>query len=325
MRFPYYLRVMLCGVCMVLGSIGGFGQTAEEPIQSYPSSSGSTEILVAGSTSPESESGVQPLNLPKPGGMTGLSPTAQSQLCSTWQFELQPYAWLVGTRGFIERNGSVGSDYDLETSDVVNSLDELEAMLPVYLEARKGRVSFFADVFYGKWEHLTTGDLGFQSPVPGVDLDMTWEELLLQYGMGYTLCEFNTPAGRKVRLDLQGGGRYLYISGDSAIGDPNSGVEIGLDGSENFSEPWVGCRLDFGLCNRTNLRLGGDIGGFDLGDSVGTNWQAYALLQYQVTSNVSLDAGYRHLKLKYEDGFKGGLLAFEQEAYGPVIGLTYKF
>jgi opacity protein-like surface antigen len=325
MSLPCFCRGLLFAACLLLGISGSSGQSKPDTLKSYSSASDlSGDLLAVNTASGFDSQTAQPLSL-QSNGMNGLYPASESPYSSDWQLEVRPYAWILGVEGFIERNHRVGSDYDLGIGDVVDTLDELEVMVPISLEARKGRVSFLVDVFYAKWDGLTTGDLGLTSPVPGLDLDLTWEELLVQYGMGYTLFEGCTPGGRQMRLDVQGGGRYLYISGNGAIAGPNDRFEIGLDGSENFSEPWVGGRLDVNLCNRTSLRLGGDVGGFGTGDSVGTNWQAYALLQYQVSPNVTLDAGYRHLELEFEDGFKGGLLAFKQEASGPIVGLTYRF
>lgn len=251
---------------------------------------------------------------------------SSAQNSDRWKFAISPYAWIPSIDGFLGVNDR-GSAYDLEMSDVVNLLDETEMMAYLNLKAKKNRTSFFIDFIYSKMDNITTGDLGLQLPaIVQTDLDLEWEELFLQFGAGYTVCEWTTPAGRKTSLDLQGGGRYLYVAGnDEIVGGPNDRIRIGIDGSENFIEPWIGAMVETELSPCATLVLGGDIGGFGHGEADGTNWQYYAKVQYQISPQVSLDAGYRHMKLEYEDSLGGREFHFDQEVYGPTVGLTFEF
>lgn len=264
---------------------------------------------------------------PSAGEVTPVDVVTTAQAASEgWEFEFSPYAWAPALNGFLGVNER-GSNYNLEISDVVDLLDETEMMAFFNLKARKQRVSFFADVIYSKMDNLTTGDLNLRLPaIAQNDLDLEWEELFVQFGAGYTICEFANPHGGTTRFDLQAGGRYVYVSGsDEIVGGPNDRIRIGLDGSENFIEPWIGAMLETDLNRCMTLVLGGDVGGFGVWDASGTSWQYYAMLKYHLTHQLSLDFGYRHLNIKYEDSLGGRSFKFEQEAYGPVVGLTFKF
>ena len=182
-----------------------------------------------------------------------------------------------------------------------------------------------ADLIWMKFDNLTLGDLGLSTSIPGLDMNLEWEQLLVQFGGVYTICETQSPNGNRMALDLLGGARYVYISGDGGLERPGDGVQIGLNGSENFWEPWIGTEINYQLNECTNLVLSGDLAGFGTGDADGLNWQASAKIQRYLTSQLTLDLGYRAMHLEYEDDYRGGTLNFSQEGHGPTLGITYRF
>ena len=241
-----------------------------------------------------------------------------------WQFEFNPYIWWPTIDGTLRREG-IGAPYDLAHSQFLDLVDELEGAFLGSVKARKGRVIFLADVIWMKFDDLTLGDLALSTPAPGLDMNLDWEQLLVQFGAGYTICESVSPDGNRMAIDLQGGGRYVYISGDGGIESPGDRIQIGLNGSENFFEPWIGTEVNYQLDECTNLVLSGDLGGFGSGESDGVNWQVAGKVQRFLTPRLSLDLGYRAVSLEYEDSYKGGTLRFEQEGHGPTFGITYRF
>lgn len=227
--------------------------------------------------------------------------------------------------GFAEKNGR-GSDYDLSNAKVFDLLDEAEFMAMVDMRARKGRVSFDVDMIFLKFENLTLGDLAARNPLPraNIDLDMELEQLVVRFGGGYTICEGLTPfTGKEYRLDLQAGGRYMYLDGSGVLSGPRR--EVGFDGNENFIEPWIGAETQVEVCDRVSLVLGGNVGGFGVRNSPEQNWEVYGNLLYQVTPRVSLNLGYRHLDVTYEEGSSTGARKINMELDGPVAGMTFRF
>ncbi len=62
-----------------------------------------------------------------------------------------------------------------------------------------------------------------------------------------------------------------------------------------------------------------DIGGFGVGSDL--TWSILGTVNYILTDNWSVSAGYKHLSVDYDgDGY-----VFDVDLSGPVLGLTYRF
>ncbi len=96
--------------------------------------------------------------------------------------------------------------------------------------------------------------------------------------------------------------------------------------SRNGSTRWVGLRLRHQFASNQRIMVRGDIGGFNLANSL--TWQAVAVYSYdwQFTGyQISALLGFRALGINYNSG--AGLNAFglNEVFYGPIIGASVRF
>ena len=84
-------------------------------------------------------------------------------------------------------------------------------------------------------------------------------------------------------------------------------------------DPIIGLRGFMGVTDNVGLRAYGDIGGFGLASDI--TYQLLGSVNYTFTESISADAGYRYLKVDYEDGSYLFDVAFQ----GPFLGVVFEF
>jgi hypothetical protein len=138
--------------------------------------------------------------------------------------------------------------------------------------------------------------------------------------------EFNATAQAGYRivdtsqftLDALAGGRFWYVSNDLTIHVAGIGS---ISGKEDFNwfDPVVGARAFYNITDRLSVMAQGDIGGFGAGSDL--TWSILGTVNYILSDNWSVSAGYKHLAVDYDDdGY-----VFDVDLSGPVLGVTYRF
>jgi hypothetical protein len=103
--------------------------------------------------------------------------------------------------------------------------------------------------------------------------------------------------------------------------DLNAGILPGrqTDEDKEWIDPLIGARLRIELQRGFSLIGLADIGGFHVGSDL--TWEALGVLGYRFNSWLAAHAGYRYMKVDYEDGD----FLYDVELSGPIIGATFKF
>lgn len=215
-----------------------------------------------------------------------------------------------------------GANIYLPKTDFLKLLDEFRFATMIDFKLSKGKFSILTDVIYLDLKNVTLGDINIRRPRSGLDIDLNWRQWVIQFGTGYTVLEFETFCDRKANFDLRAGARYVYFRGTNTLFLPRLNIEVGMEGSEDFTIPWVGGLLDLELRDRLDLSLSGDVGGFGMWDSHGENWQAAIYLKYEINPCVSLNIGWRHLLINVADGMVSG---YRARLDGPIAGVTFTF
>ena len=91
---------------------------------------------------------------------------------SEWTFTVAPYGWLSGIKGNVAAFGAPKVDVDLSISEV---LDKFDIGLMGVAEARNGRFSVGADVFWVKLSDKENTPFGILAN----DVELTAETLML--------------------------------------------------------------------------------------------------------------------------------------------------
>ena len=222
-----------------------------------------------------------------------------------WSFAISPYAWTPGITSSVETaRGTV--EVDKSIGDVLSDLDL--AFMGAF-EARNGRWSLIADLFYSELSASRTSPLGVL--FSGVRIE-TEAQALSGYA-GYRVHEDDWVA-----VDLMAGFRVNSV-------DINVSLSPGLlqgqsfGASETWVDPLVGGRVRFAITDHWFATALVDVGGFKAGSDL--TWLAFASLGYQIDERWSIQGGWRHVSIdKSIDGRD-----VEIDFSGPLLGFTVRF
>jgi opacity protein-like surface antigen len=216
------------------------------------------------------------------------------------------------------RTGSV----DVGFSDI---LDHLDIGLMGRVEAWKGKWGLIFDGLYM--------DLGaeFSTPRGLVSTDIDIKQQMYDFGIGHRLLE--TPVGKdgnqKLSFDLLGGARYVRLEGevDIRINGPLADIVSGrkFSRAEEWFEPFVGGRLRWDLNDKLAAGVRTDFGGFDIGEGSNLTWNLLAGIDYKLSKNIGLAAGYRILDMDFDSGSGSNRVGLDAQFRGPIFGLRVLF
>jgi hypothetical protein len=223
-----------------------------------------------------------------------------------WSFALTPYIW------FASLDGDVGVAPNLPTASVDADFDDIienaDFAFMLAAEARRGRFGVLTDINY-----LSLSDDGdTPGPLFG-DAKVEVDTLFATIGGFY-----RAVAGERLSLDGVAGARIWYI--DSEI-DLSTGLLPGRDAGDDelWADPIIGLRWHTRLGRGFFIAGAADVGGFGVASD--STWELLGTLGYQFSDWFAARAGYRHLKVDYEDGG----FVWDVELSGPIVGATFRF
>ena len=272
---------------------------------------------------------------------------APTQPIDAWTFSATPYGWVPLLNGSTTVKGRT-VDVDVDFNDLMDLIRHSEIpkdlfALMGYFEARKGRLSFFADLVY-----LKVGLDGSMTRSRGVDAlnatvgasaGLKIEMFIAEFAAAYEVARWGSTGmpGSGTAIDIFGGVRAwwqradasLALSGTVNVGDLTLNANGTLSASESVSwaDPLVGLRLRHQFAPGLNFVASGDVGGFGVGSQF--SWQALAAINYDfyVRNNVIWSGmlGYKALSVDYSKG--SGLTRYEYDMtmHGPILGITARF
>lgn len=237
---------------------------------------------------------------------------------SKWEFDLIPYLWMSSISGDVTLKGNP-SQVSMSFGDIFS---DLTFGGQFHLEARNGRWGLFFDVTYLN----LSADADTVDPSVGpVSADFGMQQWLVEFGGLYQLGRWplGKNGGMALALDVLGGGRYWYLSGDLDAYVPLAHLSVNKSGRKDWIDPFVGLRLRLNLTKDLLLVLRGDVGGFGVGSEF--TWNASAVLAYNISRVVSVGLGYRALGVDYESGSGSSKFKYDVTMYGPLIGVGFRF
>lgn len=224
---------------------------------------------------------------------------------SGWSFALSPYAWTPGLTSSVETAwGTV--EVDKSIGDVLSDLDL--AFMGAF-EARNGRWSLIADLFYANLSQSRPTPLG----VLFSRAEFETEAKLLSGYAGYRVFEND-----QVALDAMVGLRINSVDLDISL-SPGllQGQRFGA--SETWVDPLIGGRARFAITDRWFATALVDVGGFRGGSDL--TWQIFGSLGYQFNERWSVQGGWRYVVI--EKTINGRDV--ELDLNGPLLGFTVRF
>ena len=237
--------------------------------------------------------------------MTALLSVPVAAQDAGWSFALSPYAWTPGLTSSAETAwGTV--EVDKSIGDVLSDLDV--AFMGAF-EARNGRWSLIADLFYADLSQSRSTPLG----VLFSRAEIETEAKLLSGYAGYRVFE-----GDQVAVDLMAGFRVNSVNLDLSLAPGLlAGQRFGM--SETWVDPLIGGRARFDITDRWFATLFADVGGFRAGSDL--TWQIFGSFGYQFNERWSVHGGWRYVAIeKTIDGRD-----VEIDLNGPLLGFTVRF
>lgn len=222
-----------------------------------------------------------------------------------WQFVVSPYLWVAGQSGDVATlPGAQPAEIDIGFEDIVEHLDMTFMGL---FEARKGKLVLFSEIFYIDIEtdkvdtpKRLFSDTQYEQQMAGLTL-----------GGGYRWDHEN------IFIDFLGGVRYWEVNNELRL---DAGLSPAEDTRqrEHWIDPILGLKSRWVLSDLWSITawLVSAVGG----DSDSAS-DLYAGVNYLLSKDLSLSAGYRHQTVDYDkDGF-----LYDVEISGPLIGVSFVF
>jgi len=218
-----------------------------------------------------------------------------------WRGQVTLYGWGTGIAGdFTPFAGAPTLAFDQSLSEVLEDLD-----FAFFLSGLAIRGRF---VVFGDFTYAALSKEGLVPPGAPASGDLTQTSLTLAAGRRVV----DNP---RTTVDLLGGARAWWLDGSVSV--PAGGVSLAP--ATSFIDPIVAARVNHRIADRWTILGYADIGGLGIGSDL--TYQVAATANYQVSENLFLSAGYRHLYLDYD---KDGT-AFEGALSGPLLGATWRF
>lgn len=77
------------------------------------------------------------------------------------------------------------------------------------------------------------------------------------------------------------------------------------------------------LSRSVSAGLLGNVGGFGIGSDIAV--QIRPMINFSVSPNISIDAGYQFIQMDYESGSGNDRFLYDVTTDGPIIGATFRF
>jgi len=222
-----------------------------------------------------------------------------------WEFAVTPYLWMSGAK--VDIDTPQGESINVDES-FIDILGDLKFALMGAFEVKYGRFVAVQDLMFLSLGSSADGQIG---PIP-IEADVDEKLLTTTHLFGYRVVD-NGP----MFVDVFAGGRITLIKVNVDINLPLQTIE--RDSKKTEFGPVIASRVRFPLSDRWGVGIYGDLGGFGVGADL--SWQLLGTVQYDISDNWRLSAGWRHFNAKQsKDDFD-----VDMKLDGPILGVTYRF
>ncbi|PLW66834.1 hypothetical protein [Pseudohalioglobus lutimaris] len=232
-----------------------------------------------------------------------------------WEFSVAPfYLWAKG----IEGNSSAGGrELPLALDFKDDILENLDAAFAIHFEARKDRLTLFAEYNYAKLDPGSTATAG---PVT-LKADVEFKDIMAEAGLTWAVAESAT-----LRWEILGGLRYYKQDLDIKLKSDREGGQLLPESAsvgDRWLHPFAGGRVIADLGERWTFRARADYG-YEGSDN--TALQGIATLDYRFSDWGSAFFGYRYYEMDFDNGAsRRDQYGFDGNQQGPLLGVNLYF
>jgi hypothetical protein len=231
--------------------------------------------------------------------------------------EIGIYGFMTSISGDMQV-GDTTSDVDVSFHDILENLD---MGFMGFVEHRRGRWSFMADVAYLDVEAKDTKITNRRLSLT-LTADVEFEQILAEGFIGYRVLA-QDHGDAQFGLDLLGGARYNKL--EAKLDEQTTLLDLTTAASRNPSKDWVdgviALRVQYGHNNGWGVSAWADVG--DGSDS--NSYQLFGLVNYRFENSVRVFAGYRFYHMEYDGVHAAAPYELDLDYLGPTIGVSYRF
>jgi hypothetical protein len=205
-----------------------------------------------------------------------------------WEFATIGYAWFAGAWGKTDVIGPVEPvDLDLPFGKVLKAF---KFAFMGAAEAKRDRLIILGDLTF---IHLDAHKgIGIRDPsFLEAELDSRTAEVTLLGG-------YRAVDSKTVAVDLLAGGRLNFFKTTLQLQGPAR--EASGEVKKTWLDPLIAGRVAAQVQGKWSVALYGDVGGIVTGSDI--TWQIVPTVNYQLNRKMTLGAGWRYYKVKYDDG-----------------------
>jgi len=231
-----------------------------------------------------------------------------------WSFSISPYAWLAGNAT------DVGGEKLRQSFNDLSSLTNFGFQMAT--TARYKRITATLD-----W---TYAHLGAEMGNSALTVDAHVYQWIVDSKLGYIVYdkidyqEDNVIAGWSLEANI--GAKYwvndINVDYTLLIFDKFP-IEGNIGEKQDWWDLMLGLKSNFILSKSVLLSIGGDVGGFGIGNSSDFAWDMSYANTFKVSELILVTAGYRSFRYKRIDGTGDDELKTKVHAYGPFIGVSF--
>ena len=230
------------------------------------------------------------------------SQTAASTNDPDWRVAVSIYGWFPGTHGTV---GVLGANASIHApfSDVFH---HLKGVIPIAVDAQKGRFVFPVDFFWVK----LGDDRAIPLNEPGqTSINLHETESIFTPKFGYRVLD-----GEHLKVDALAGIRYWHLGQELSL------VPSGLSRSQsgNWVDGLGGARFIVPLSEKAAVTIAGDAGG----GGANLDYQVVGLLTYKFTRKLGLGVGWRYLDVDYRGNHQ---FIYDVAQTGALAGFYFEF
>jgi hypothetical protein len=245
-----------------------------------------------------------------------------------WEFEAEPYGWLMGNYGSVDVQGHHVS-LAVSPTDVYGLLEDGNAFAASgYFSAAYGRWSLFADSAGGYALENVHETIPTQLCTLSVSAKDKLKFVITDAAIGYQLGQWALPGRqRPLTLGVYAGMRYMFfVNRVSATASVVHGTSADRTSLEQFqwADPLIGIRWAVPILDSVSITFRADIGGFDASSRL--TWGLTGDLRWWVPwspfgAHPYVAAGYRDVA--FDRGSQAG--SIQMQWRGPTMGLGSTF
>jgi hypothetical protein len=219
------------------------------------------------------------------------SPAPADQPASTkkkWEFATIGYAWFAGAWGKTDVIGPVEPvDLDLPFGKVLKAF---KFAFMGAAEAKHDRLIILGDLTF---IHLDAHKgIGIRDPsFLKAELDSRTAEITVLGG-------YRVVDTKSVAVDLLAGSRLNFFKTTLQLEGPTR--EASGDVTKSWFDPIIAGRIAAEVHGKWSVALYGDVGGIVTGSDI--TWQIVPTINYQLNHKMTVGAGWRYYKVKYDNG-----------------------